>query len=91
MPTDSIKIHYCTQCNWLSRASWMAQEILHTFFKDIHQLSLVPVDGGRFEVWFNEKLIFSRHEEAGFIDIKFIKQRLRDEIDPERSLGHSDR
>lgn len=91
MPTDSIKIHYCTQCNWLPRASWMAQEILHTFSKDIHQLSLVPVDGGRFEVWFNEKLIFSRHEEAGFIDIKIIKQRLRDEIDPERSLGHSDR
>ena len=91
MPTDSIKIHYCTQCNWLTRASWMAQEILHTFSNDIHQLSLVPVDGGRFEVWFNEKLIFSRHEEAGFIDIKIIKQRLRDEIDPERSLGHSDR
>jgi selenoprotein W-related protein len=52
---------------------------------------LVPADGGRFEVWLNDKLIFSRHDEAGFIDIKFIKQRLRDDIEPERSLGHSDK
>ncbi len=26
-----IIIRYCTQCNWLLRAGWMAQEILQTF------------------------------------------------------------
>ncbi|MGO7954710.1 Rdx family protein, partial [Rhizobium ruizarguesonis] len=25
-----VTILYCTQCNWLLRASWMAQELLHT-------------------------------------------------------------
>ena len=23
-----IAIHYCTQCHWLLRAGWMAQELL---------------------------------------------------------------
>jgi selenoprotein W-related protein len=52
---------------------------------------MVPSDGGKFEVWCNEKLIFSRKDEGGFIDVKFIKQRLRDEINPHMDLGHSDR
>ena len=91
MSKNTVKILFCTQCNWLPRATWIAQEILHTFTNDLSELCLVPADGGRFEVWLNDKLIFSRHDEAGFIDIKFIKQRLRDDIEPERSLGHSDK
>ncbi len=27
----AVTIHYCTQCNWLLRAGWMAQELLSTF------------------------------------------------------------
>ncbi|MDT9115814.1 Rdx family protein, partial [Escherichia coli] len=26
-----ISITYCTQCNWMLRAAWMAQELLSTF------------------------------------------------------------
>ena len=26
-----IRITYCTQCQWLLRAGWMAQELLSTF------------------------------------------------------------
>ena len=26
-----VTIAYCTQCNWLLRAGWMAQELLSTF------------------------------------------------------------
>ncbi len=26
-----VTITYCTQCNWLLRAGWMAQELLNTF------------------------------------------------------------
>lgn len=37
-----IAIRYCTQCNWLLRAGWMAQEILQTFASDIGEVSLIP-------------------------------------------------
>ena len=32
-----------------------------------------------------------RHEEGKFIEMKEIKKRIRDVIDPERHLGHIDR
>ena len=34
-----IIIRYCTQCNWLLRAGWMAQEILQTFASDVGEVS----------------------------------------------------
>ncbi|HXS29597.1 MAG TPA: Rdx family protein, partial [Steroidobacteraceae bacterium] len=30
----AVEIHYCVQCRWLLRASWMAQELLSTFDGD---------------------------------------------------------
>ena len=30
-----ITIEYCTGCRWLTRASWVAQELLITFESDI--------------------------------------------------------
>lgn len=29
-----VEIEYCTQCRWLLRAAWMAQELLVTFEED---------------------------------------------------------
>ncbi len=43
-----ITIHYCSQCNWMLRASWMARELLHTFSTDIASVTLVPGTGGIF-------------------------------------------
>ena len=85
-----IEIHYCTQCRWLTRAAWVAQELLTTFDSDISRLSLVPKTGGIFDIYLNGELIASRKADAGFIEMKQLKQRIRDVIDPERSLGHSD-
>lgn len=86
-----LEIEYCTQCHWLLRASWMAQELLTTFNTDITSLALVPGTGGIFEVRLNEVVIFSRKEVGRFPESKELKQLVRDIIDPERSLGHSDR
>lgn len=86
-----IEIEYCTQCRWLLRAAWIAQELLTTFDSDIQSLSLVPGTGGIFEVRLNGALIFSRKAEGRFPESKELKQLIRDIIDPERSLGHSDR
>ncbi|MBB5321990.1 SelT/SelW/SelH family protein [Marinobacter oulmenensis] len=88
--TNKVDIHYCTGCRWLLRSAWMAQELLTTFEDDIDELALHPGTGGIFEVWVNDTRIWSRKEQGGFPDIKQLKQLVRDEISPDRSLGHSE-
>jgi selenoprotein W-related protein len=85
-----LEIEYCTQCHWLLRAAWMAQEMLTTFEADLERVSLLPGTGGIFEIRLNQQLLFSRKEAGRFPESKEIKQLIRDKIDPERSLGHSD-
>ena len=43
-----IVIVYCTQCQWLLRAAWMAQELLSTFSTDLGEVALQPGTGGVF-------------------------------------------
>ncbi len=47
MPTPRIEIEYCTQCRWLLRAAWLAQELLTTFDGELGEVALVPGTGGR--------------------------------------------
>jgi selenoprotein W-related protein len=91
MSGHQIEIEYCTQCRWLLRSAWLAQELLTTFENDIERVSLVPGSGGIFEIRLDRELIFSRKEVQRFPEAKEIKQLVRDRIDPERSLGHSDK
>ena len=42
-----IRITYCTQCQWLLRAGWMAQELLSTFATELGEVALVPGTGER--------------------------------------------
>lgn len=91
MQNTQLEIEYCTQCRWLLRAAWLAQELLTTFDSDITSLSLVPGTGGIFEVRLNGEVIFSRKEQSRFPESKELKQLVRDLIDPDRDLGHSDR
>ena len=44
-----ITISYCTGCNWLLRAGWMAQELLQTFTEDLAEVALIPGHGGLFD------------------------------------------
>jgi selenoprotein W-related protein len=87
-----IEIEYCTQCRWLMRAAWMAQELLTTFETEIGGVTLVPGTGGVFEVRSAAgQSLWSRKSEGRFPDIKELKQRVRDVVAPEKTLGHSDR
>ena len=76
---------------WLLRAAWLAQELLTTFEQELGEVALQPGVGGVFEVRVGEELIWSRKQEGRFPEAKELKQRVRDRIAPERSLGHSDR
>jgi selenoprotein W-related protein len=91
MDLPRIEIEYCTQCRWLLRAAWMAQELLTTFETEIGGVTLVPGTGGIFEIRAPGKRLWSRKEAGRFPDIKELKQCVRDAIAPEKPLGHSDR
>ena len=88
----TIEIEYCPKCGWLLRAAYVAQELLTTFQDEVFGITLVPSEiAGRFQIRTTNKVIFDRKLEEGFQDIKIIKQLLRDQICPDKSLGHSDR
>ncbi len=91
MLKNKVEIEYCTQCRCLLRAAWLAQELLTTFEQDLHSVSLQPSTGGVFIVRLNDKVIFSRKEAERFPESKELKQLIRDVIDPQRDLGHSDK
>ncbi|MCC9003756.1 MAG: SelT/SelW/SelH family protein [Candidatus Competibacter sp.] len=90
-PKPRASITYCTQCRWLLRAAWLAQELLTTFEEELGEVALRPGTGGVFEIRLGEELIWSRKQEGRFPEAKEIKQRIRDHVAPARSLGHSDR
>jgi len=88
--TPRVEIEYCTQCRWLLRAGWTAQELLTTFQAELGEVALVPGTGGVFDVRVGDEIVWSRSLEGRFPEMKELKQRLRDVIAPGRSLGHSD-
>lgn len=87
----AVTIHYCTQCNWLLRSAWMAQELLHTFADELGAVTLQPGTGGVFEIAVDGQVIWERKQEGGFPDASALKQRVRDLCWPDRPLGHVDR
>ncbi|CAE7053470.1 unnamed protein product [Rhizoctonia solani] len=86
---------------WLHRATWTQTELFLTFPPPaLSSITLVPLNstetGGRFRVWLrptdaeDPKLVWDRKTEGGFPELKVLKQRIRDVIQPGTSLGHSD-
>jgi len=86
-----VTIAYCTQCNWLLRSAWMAQELLSTFSLELGSVAMLPGTGGIFEIRIDGDLVWERKRDGGFPDVKALKQLVRDRIDPDRDLGHIDR
>lgn len=86
-----VAITYCTQCNWLLRSAWMAQELLSTFRDDLGEVALIPATGGAFRIELDGAVVWERVRDGGFPDVKALKQRVRDHLDPQRDLGHIDR
>ena len=87
-----IRIRYCPRCHWLPRSCWMAQELLHTFADELGEITLIPERevAGLFRIELDGDLLWCRKRDGGFPDIKALKQRVRDQIAPERDLGHID-
>jgi selenoprotein W-related protein len=86
-----LEIEYCTQCRWLLRAGWMAQELLVSFEAELAEVALVPGTAGVFEVRLDGETIWSREARGAFPDLAELKRVTRDRIAPGRQLGHSER
>ncbi|KAL3458050.1 Rdx family-domain-containing protein [Aspergillus heterothallicus] len=97
-----ITIQYCTQCRWMLRAAYFAQELLSTFSTDIGEIALVPRTGGLFRVTIfpstssaegagEGTVLWDRKRDGGFPEVKVLKSLVRNVIDPSRDLGHTDR
>ena len=69
-----IAIRYCTQCRWLLRAAWLAQELLSTFGTELGEVALAPGTGGVFEITCNGETIWERKADGGFPDAKGLKR-----------------
>ncbi len=85
-----ITIQYCTQCNWMLRSAWLAQELLQTFAFELGEVALQPGTGGVFLIHCDDTLVWDRKVDGGFPEAKVLKQRVRDHIAPDKPLGHSD-
>ena len=87
-----LKIEYCPKCKWLARAAWMAQELLTTFENELEGVTLAPSDiPGRYDIFLNENLLYSRKKEGSFPEITDLKKIVRNQIAPEKDLGHTDK
>lgn len=85
-----LEIEYCTQCRWLLRAAWVAQELLTTFERELGEAALVPGTGGVFVIRLDGDVIWDR-KRHGFPEPRKIKPLVRDRIAPDKDLGHADR
>ena len=87
-----ITIEYCPKCGWMLRAAYMAQELLTTFSEDVRGVLLQPSEiSGSYIISVDDKTVFDRRVEGRFPEIKELKQIIRDIVNPEKSLGHSDK
>ncbi|TLD23230.1 hypothetical protein PspLS_07274 [Pyricularia sp. CBS 133598] len=50
LPLPRITIKFCTQCKWMLRAAYYAQELLSTFSTALGEVALQPSTGGTFVV-----------------------------------------
>jgi selenoprotein W-related protein len=91
VPEPRVEIEYCTQCRWLLRAGWTAQELLTTFPAELGEVALVPGSGGVFDVRVDGETVWSRQVEGGFPDLPELKRMVRDRVAPSRHLGHTER
>ncbi|KAG6007103.1 hypothetical protein E4U21_006365 [Claviceps maximensis] len=101
-----VTIQFCTQCRWMLRAAYYAQELLSTFSNSLGQVSLQPSTGGVFTITIQASsptsgpaptsvppevhMLWDRKRDGGFPEVKELKRRVRDVVEPGRNLGHVD-
>ena len=88
MSAPRIEITYCTQCKFLLRAAWFAEELLTTFENELGEVALRPGSGGIFEITIDGETVATNHDTKQMPDAGEVKRLLRDRIAPGRGIGH---
>ena len=76
----NISITYCVTWNYTARAAWTAQELLLKFADFTAALSLIPGDGGAFEVEVNNEIVYSKHKEGRYPEVDELSDLIADKI-----------
>ena len=69
-----VAVTYCQKCNFLARASWLAQELLTTFGDSLAGVTLVPGSGGIFEVAVDDETVFSTKSHGRFPETRELRE-----------------
>ena len=83
-----VSIEYCTVCNFLARAAWLAQELLAAHGDDVARLTLVPGRGGVFVVRIDGEVVFSQKDAGRYPEPREIKDALRAKLGLEPTPRH---
>lgn len=92
-----VTIKFCTKCKWNLRAAWYLQELLSTFGDKLGEVALIPFESGVFRIEVQTHAnspsvqVWDRKENDGFPDSKILKQKIRNEVLPDETLGHVDK
>ncbi len=69
-----ITVEYCVPCSYLARAQWMIGEIMYDIQDDVRKLEMRTGDGGCFEWFVNDELVFSKKQSGRFPEIEELKE-----------------
>ncbi|POR33489.1 Uncharacterized protein TPAR_06311 [Tolypocladium paradoxum] len=64
-PLPRVTIEFCTQCKWMLRAAYFAQELLSTFSRSLGEVALQPSTAGAFIVTIHHQPGAHRREDGG--------------------------
>lgn len=87
----TVTITYCRKCHFLPRATWVAQELLHTFSEHLASVTLVPGEGGMFNVAVDGEVIFANQAVGRFPEMRELRELIAARLDdPPRSRHAKD-
>jgi selenoprotein W-related protein len=84
MSRAGIQIEYCTSCNYLPRALWIAAELLPDLQYEIGAFTFLPGTKGLFEVKLGDALVFSKAATGRFPDPDELKQAIFEQLEAQR-------
>mgnify|MGYP001773264954 CR=1 FL=1 len=67
-----VKIIYCRPCGFQSKAIKLANDILSELGYAGVAVKIIPGNNGIFDVYVDDKLVFSRHKEKRFPEVNEI-------------------
>jgi selT/selW/selH selenoprotein domain len=81
MSKPVLEIEYCTSCNYLTRALWVAAELMPDLQYDLEAVALRCGGKGRFEVKLGDQVVFSKTSSGRFPEPDELRQLIFDQME----------